>query len=138
MQRHTLLILALLGTWLTGCASGQPTDVLVEYRREGGIAGLDDHLRIAANGSATLVRRNQRSEITLDGNTLNQLVALLDGAGFTKLPSEYAASRAVRDAFKYSLTYKGHTVRTMDTAVPDVLQPALNLLNRIVERGGKP
>jgi hypothetical protein len=36
------------------------------------------------------------------------------------------------------ITYRGHTVRTMDTAVPEALRPALDLLNQIVASHGKP
>jgi hypothetical protein len=36
------------------------------------------------------------------------------------------------------ITYRGHTVRTMDTAVPEALRPALDLLNQIVASPGKP
>jgi len=38
----------------------------------------------------------------------------------------------------YAITYRGHTVRRMDTAVPEVLQPALDLLNQTVASHGKP
>ena len=37
------------------------------------------------------------------------------------------------DLFQYELTFQGRTVRAVDTAVPDALQPAIELLNQVVE-----
>lgn len=123
---------------LAGCARPGPTETLVEYSRSGGIAGFDDHLVIRADGQATLTRRGQSSEFALDRDTLVRLQALLDDAQFTRLDGEYLPSSSGADLFTYVIAYRDHTVRTMDTAVPEALQPALELLNQIVADHGKP
>ncbi|MBI2760919.1 MAG: hypothetical protein HYX51_05785 [Chloroflexi bacterium] len=41
------------------------------------------------------------------------------------------------DGFDYVVTYRGATVHTETTAGPDFLQPALNLLDRIVSGAGR-
>ena len=69
---------------------------------------------------------------------MDRLVSVLNNAEFTKLRSEYLPSRKGSDLMEYIVTYKDHQVRAMDTAVPDSLWPVLELLNQIVESGGKP
>jgi len=90
------------------------------------------------NGQATLTRKAEHYEFILDRDTMNQLQTLFDDAEFSKLRREYLPSRQGSDLFEYVVTYKGHTVRTMDTAVPEALWPVLELLNQIIESGGKP
>jgi hypothetical protein len=140
MRYRILLIVVgtILAAWLASCAKTASSDTLVEYSRMGGIAGLEDHLVVRASGQATLTRRDQRYEFALERETLSQLQALLDNAQFTRLSGEYLSSRPGADLFTYAITYRGHTVRSMDTAVPEVLQPALDLLNQTVASHGKP
>ncbi len=140
MRYRILLIVVatVLATWLASCAKTASSDTLVEYTRTGGIAGLDDRLIVRANGQATLTRRDQRYEFALERETLTQLQSLLDSAQFTRLSGEYLPSRPGADLFTYAITYRGHMVRTMDTAVPEALQPALDLLNQTVASHGKP
>lgn len=134
------LIIAIL--ILGGCSAGYtktaPSAALIEYRRGGGFVGLDDHLVISVDGQATLTRQTKSYEFEVDSDTMDQLQTLLDNAGFRKLRGEYLPPREGSDFFEYVVTYKGHTVRTMDTAVPESLQSILELLNQIVESGGKP
>lgn len=139
--KHRILLVFLitvLAAWLPSCAKTASSATLVEYRRTGGIAGLDDHLIVRANGQATLTRRDQRYEFALERETLSQLQSLLDNAQFTRLSGEYLPSQPGADLFTYTITYRGNTVRSMDTAVPEVLQPALDLLNQTVAGHGKP
>jgi len=133
-----VIVTAILAGWLIGCAGTASSGVLVDYRRSGGFAGLDDHLIIDSSGQATLTRQTQRYEFALDSDTVDRLVALLDSVGFSKLCGEHLPSHQGSDLFEYVVTYEGQTVRTMDIAVPESLQPVLELLNQIVESGGKP
>ena len=132
------IVMAILAGWLAGCTGATSSGMLIEYCRSGGFAGLDDRLVINVNGQATLTRKAEHYEFVLDGDTMNQLLTLLDNAEFSKLRGEYLPPRKGSDLFEYVVTYKGHTVRTMDTAVPQSLQPILESLNQIVESGGKP
>lgn len=139
-MRHqilTIVIVVLVG-WLVGCTGTTSSGILVEYRRSGGFAGLDDRLVIEVNGQATLTRKTEHYEFVLDRDIMKQLQTLLDNVEFSKLRREYLPSRQGSDLFEYVVTYKGHTVRTMDTAVPEALWPVLELLNQIIESGGKP
>ena len=139
-MRHQIfiIVIVILAGWLASCMGTTSSGILVEYRRSGGFAGLDDRLIIQVNGQATLTRKAEHYEFVLDRDTMNQLQALFDDAEFSKLRREYLPSRQGSDLFEYVVTYKGHTVQTMDTAVPEALWPVLELLNQIIESGGKP
>lgn len=139
-MRHQsfFIVIVVLAGWLAGCTGTTSSGILVEYRRSGGFAGLDDRVVIQVNGQATLTRKAEHYEFVLDRDTMNQLQALFDDAEFSKLRREYLPSRQGSDLFEYVVMYKGHTVRTMDTAVPEALWPVLELLNQIIESGGKP
>jgi len=129
-------MMAVLTGWLVSCAKASPSDTLIEYRRSGGFAGLDDHLVIKKSGEATLTRKSASYKFTLDEETLNHLQSLFEEAEFSQLRKRHLPSRQGSDLFEYVVTYKGHTVRTMDGAVPPSLQLILETLNQIVERQG--
>jgi len=132
----TISVVMLTG-WLVGCTKAPSSETLIEYRRSGGFAGLDDRLVIKENGESILTRRSERSEFTLDSDTVNRLRALFEEAKFSQLRKEYLPSRPGADLFEYVVTYKGHSVRTMDGVVPSSLQPILEALNQIIESRGK-
>jgi hypothetical protein len=140
-MRHWILpavAVGLAAVWLVGCGRASSSDVLIEYRRSGGFAGLDDHLVIKKNGEAVLTRRSERYEFTLDTDTMEHLQGLFAEAEFSQLRREYLPSRQGSDLFEYVVTYRGRTVRTMDGAVPSSLQPTLEALNRIVQSRRRP
>jgi hypothetical protein len=57
----------------------------------------------------------------------------LDQVGFSTLEAEYIPQGTGADLIEYEVTFEGHTVRTMDTAVPETLQPILKLLDEIIQ-----
>jgi len=124
--------------WLVGRTGTRAPEMLVEYRRSGGFAGVDDHLVIQENGQATLTRSAQQYQFVLDRDTMNELETFLDNAEFSKLHGQYLPPRRGSDLFEYVIACRGHTVRTVDTAVPEALQPVLELLNHIIESHQKP
>jgi hypothetical protein len=132
----TISVVMLTG-WLVGCTKVSSVETLIEYRRRGGFVGLDDRLVIMENGEAILTRGSEHFEFTLDSDTINRLRTLFEEARFSQLRKEYLPSRAGADLFEYVMTYRGHSVRTMDGAVPSSLQPILEALNQIVEGQGK-
>jgi hypothetical protein len=132
------IVTAILTGSLVGCGRASSSGTLIEYRRSGGFAGWDDHLVIKENGEAILTRGLERREITLDSDTVNRLRSRFQDAEFSELRRRYLPSREGADLFEYVITYKGHTVRTMDGAVPSSLQPVLEALNQIVQSEGNP
>ena len=138
--QHTvfaIVTIVLVGI-LASCVAMPSQGTLIEYRRTGGFVGFDDRLVVNANGRTILTRKSERYEFTISRDTMDRLMSALNSAEITKLRSEYLPSRKGSDLMEYLVTYRGHQVRTMDTAVPDSLWPVLELLNQIVESGGKP
>jgi hypothetical protein len=133
----SVLLLALAGSQ-AGCTRAPSSDILIVYERSGGFAGLDDSLSIKRTGEAVLTRNSRRYEVTLDAETLTRLQTMFEDAAFLDLQKEYLPSQQGSDRFEYLITYQGHTVRTMDGAVPQSLQPILEALNQIIEKQATP
>lgn len=132
MRAIILIIGALLFIGCTTSANGP----LIEYRRTGGFAGLDDRLVIKENGEAILTRKSRRMVFTLDNDTIKSLQTLFVETGFAQLGPVFLPPQRGADLFEYVVTYKGHTVRTMDGAIPSALDPVLEALDAIIERHG--
>jgi hypothetical protein len=113
--------------------------MVVDYRRTGGIAGLDDHLAIRADGSAALQQKGQPgTEFALDQQTIDDLEQALRAANFEALAGVHEPGRAIPDAFHYEVVYATNggrqTVEATDGAVPSDLAPVLDLLNTIISQ----
>lgn len=119
------------GTPPVSATSAQPS-VLVDYERNGGFAGMSDHLVINTDGHATLTGRTGAREFDLSGDQLNQIEAVFESAGFANIDENSMPGAVPPDAFSYVITYQGHRVKTADSAVPAVLQPVLEALNRLL------
>lgn len=130
-MRYLMAILFMIATvaCICGCTGTDVSAVLVEYHRSGGIAGFDDHLVIHENGSASLTTRRGSEEFMVNRSTRDQIHHLFDQAQFSRLHDEYPAPQPGADYFTYVITYRGHTVTTEDTGVPEELEPIIRLLN---------
>ncbi len=111
--------------------------ILVIYERTGGFAGLRDQLTIYSNGHCELRRKNVEREFTLRPSQLAHLKELMEEASFPGLKDEYLPTNTGADFFEYVVSYqagegKMHTVRAINGAVPDALQPILNELNQLI------
>jgi hypothetical protein len=112
---------------------------MLTYERSGGIAGLRDELTIYYDGRYEVQRNGSETEFTLDRDELTHLENLIQQANFFQLNDNYLPGNIIPDAFQYVISYrteegKMHTVRTMTTAVPEVLEPVLSELNQIIAR----
>ncbi|MEN6610350.1 MAG: hypothetical protein ABFC24_05870 [Methanoregulaceae archaeon] len=143
-MRYLLLTIVLIAGLLAtaGCtesrtvAPGNATapDILIEYHRTGGLAGVDDHLVIFDTGDATLLTRSKSASFRLKGTELENLDTLFAKASFPNLSVNYTARFSGYDYYTYVITYRGKTVTTRDTVIPRDLQPAITELNAIVAR----
>lgn len=145
MKYIILTILLIAGLLvIAGCtesrtiSSGNTTlpDILVEYHRTGGLAGVDDHLVVFDNGDATILTRSKSASFHLNGTELDNLDTLFAKASFQNLSPNYTARFSGYDYYTYVVTYRGQTVTTRDTVIPRSLQPAINELNNIVSEFG--
>jgi hypothetical protein len=115
-------------------ASGiSPQRRLVEYRRTGGFAGFDDRLAVSYGGLAVYTPRTGVPRVfKVSPGDLTDLNDALDAADFPSLDPEILPDFPVADGFTYTLAHSGKTIVTADGAVPDALQPAIGVLNRLL------
>ena len=130
-------ILATMFVLLVGCTQATSSGILIKYQQTGGFAGLDNHLTIKANGEAVLIQNENRFEFILDDNTLQSLQQKFEEIQFSKMDKKYIPDNTCCDLIEYTITYQGHTVKTMDTAVPEALWGVIEPLNEIVVSGRK-
>lgn len=115
----------------------EPTssNVLVNYHRSGGIAGVQDRLTVYYDGRCELQRKRGQREFTLEPDYLGRLKSLLEKANFPTLKEEYLTPVGA-DLMDLIITYqaegKKYTVHTDDIAIPDALQPVIVELNQII------
>lgn len=105
---------------------------LIEYSRTGGVAGLDDHLVLFANGSGTVTSRGITRSVRVPHPLMEDLISHITAADFPTLKEHYPAPTEGADYFTYSLTAGGTTVVTEDTGIPPLLVTIINTLNDIV------
>ena len=137
------IILVVAALVLTGCLGlktppvsrpAAPT-LFVDYQRTGGIAGVNDRVVIFDNGVTLVSSRTSSREILLNQSELEQISAVFDVGQFSMLEGNYTTSRGGADFLQYSISYRGKTVNTEDTAIPPSLEPVIKELNRILSTG---
>jgi hypothetical protein len=135
-----LIVTALL---LTGCLGTKTLPVpnppeptlFVDYQRSGGIAGVNDRLVVFDNGVALVSSRITSREIQLNQSELEQISHVFEAARFTALEGNYTSPRGGADFMQYSISYKGKTINTEDTAIPPAMEPVIEAMNRIMSNG---
>jgi hypothetical protein len=113
------------------------TGTLVEFGRQGGLAGLDDQVTVQADGTYQIVRKGGTGTPTpgrLSPDEVAKLRAVLDSAHFGEIPAVNPGSSAVADGFTYRVAYAGHEVLAQDGGVPPALAPVLDALSGILSR----
>ena len=105
-------------------------DTLIEYARSGGFVGLDDHLVIHTDGSATLERREGPATVTIseeEFEAIEELVAELDWEALEGHHSK--PNVGVADGYFYEFVYNHVTVTTETAGVPPELEPLIAALD---------
>lgn len=104
----------------------------VTYSIQGGIAGVNDRLTIAADGTATFQSATKSTRYNVAQAQLLRLSAALDQANFPQLQAVYGV--AVPDGFEYRVSYETKTVLIFGSSEPSRLKPALSILSQEMER----
>ncbi len=117
---------------ISGCALVPTDEMIIEYRRVGGIAGFNEALEIRENRSAQLVAYGGIIEFQIESDRYENLIGLFEAADFMQLDAEYLPESTCCDLFDYTIRYQSHTVHTMTTAVPVEIEPILAALDGIV------
>jgi hypothetical protein len=114
-------------------ASSSPLATSIEYRRTGGLAGVDDRITVTREGMLEVEnRQGRRTTARLSSGDLKELESLLSGwrklAGTSRTP-------ASPDAFEYSLGYDGVTVTVVEFSdVPGPFDLVRKRLEGMAER----
>lgn len=104
----------------------------VSFTRSGGFAGMTDQVEIGVDGAYTVTHNDGSSESgQLTPDQTKELAALLAQSGLFDADHSFTTPGA--DQFVYTISYNGHTVTTMDGAVPEELEGALDFLTTLIE-----
>jgi hypothetical protein len=98
------------------------------YERAGGIAGLDDSLRIKRDGWSLLNGR----EFRLRPGERQALAKLVTDAKLERV--KVKPKPAVPDAVIHTLTYRKHTITFDDTSTPKKVKKLRALLGRLISK----
>ena len=114
----------------------EPTDdTLIEYTRAGGYAGLDDHLVIHTDGSATLERREGPASVTISEEEFDTIEQLINELDWEALEGHHSRRNVgVADGYFYEFVYDDVTVTTQELGVPPKLEPLISTLDPITTR----
>lgn len=121
----------------SGGSTGPAADaVLVDFGRQGGVAGLSDQLAVREDGGYTLTRVKPAVERSgkLTPAELADLRAKLASSGFAKLP--HVQPGGGTDMFTYHLTYQGTEILAQQAGLADSLRPVVDALSTIIDSGG--
>lgn len=130
----TAAVAGCLGVRTPPVAKPVPPEIVLDYHRTGGIAGLNDRLVIFGNGAAVFSSRTTNRELMLNQTDLDRLSAIFTDAQYSMLEGNYTLRHEGPDLIHYSVTYRGKTVNTEDSAVPPSLQTIIDDMNRLVSR----
>jgi hypothetical protein len=131
-----LLGLVFAAPLIGGCVHAPSSPVVISYSRNGGIAGFSDHLVVYENGTAIVTRSTGQGHCALDREAREALDGVFKQADFGSLADTYPAPVPGADYFFYEISYRGKTVRTETTGVPDALSPVIEALDGLVTRCG--
>jgi len=106
---------------------------IISFERIGGFAGYNDRLALYPDGKVEIARKNGECRSDISQADRQDLVSHLKMNQSTEPRQEFLPENTCCDLIEYTLIYDGITIRTMDTAIPQFLQPVQNILNKIVD-----
>lgn len=116
---------------------------MIEYRKAGGVAGIEELLRIEGDGTVHFHRSisgtpEHDMKGRLDAKQCQEMMGLADQANIFSLQEEYKAASQIFDAFTYQVTYKRtdreKTVKVESMRdVPESFQLLLKRLDAIIQ-----
>lgn len=114
------------------------TLLAVDYRRSGGLAGVDEHVQLFRDGHVVLTRSGQEpATFWLTPDEIAQIDAAFEAVDFYRAAvQEPTPPPPAADAFQYQLTRRGlllqASLNTHDGAVPTWAQPLLDILTGLL------
>lgn len=106
----------------------------VDYRVSGGIAGVNDDLRVYPDGRVTYVGATSTTPkvSNVPASTVTDLMAALSQANLPALPPVNGVPTA--DVLQHNVIFGGRSVRFVDGAMPPSLAAAVAILDRELAR----
>lgn len=112
------------------------TAQLVQFSRQGGLAGDSEQLSVRDDGAFTLNRLKPRPTLrtgTLTAAELTNLRQVLSAAGIPQLPKQETGGHTA-DAYTYTVAYGGNRIVAQEGAVAAQLRPAIDALSAIASK----
>lgn len=139
LNKNLILFLLLVLTSMNACSSSPvlQNELVIEYQRSGGYAGVDERYSIFSDG---LISTNKKREWWADTRELNELIEQIKTLGFYDLATEYAPKNACCDRFSFRLKVmtgnKAHSVNAMggDPRVPKQFWEVLKAVQGFVDK----
>lgn len=106
----------------------------VDYVVAGGIAGVNDHLKLYPDGRAVYDGGGRVVNFTVPQSTVNALRTALERADLPALPPVDSTVAGSADLRVHRVIFGGRSVRFHDGNMPPALGPAVELLDRELAR----
>jgi len=133
-------LILIVGLFVAGCGADPDPPTLateVQFVRSGGLAGGNDVLTIAPDGTATLTMRRQPTlTFRVSRGERDGIAQALRDARFSSMPEDASPGPPVPDDFGYGVVYRGHRVSAQGSRVPDRLAPVLDRLSDVARAHG--
>ena len=130
-MKAIVLAAVLLAVLAPAAAAAQEKPKLkstLTYERPGGIAGVDDKLRIKRDGWSLLNGR----EFRLRPSEREAVAQLVTDAKLERV--KVKPKPAVPDAFVHTMTYRRHTITFDDPSTPKKVKKLRDLLGRLISK----
>jgi len=130
-------IVTLTDVTAIGREATENKDVLVDYRRTGGIAGFNDHLTVYENGVTVVTTKNAENQYSLSSGEIKEIMDLFESSGFNSINQQDLPMVKVsgNDFFTYSIEFGRHSLKAIEYAFPESLSPVIERLNTLVIQG---
>ncbi len=107
----------------------------VDYVVVGGIAPVDDHLKVYPDGRAVYQGDGRTVHYTIPAATVTALRSALERADLASLPPVDTTAAGSADLRARRVIFGGRSVRFHDGTMPPALGPAIEILDRELARG---
>ena len=135
------ICIAVAALAMAACDDSEPEpadDMLIEYTRSGGYVGLDDHLVIHTDGSATLERREGPASVTISEEEFEAIEELVNELDWEALEGNHSRRNvSVADGYFYEFVHDDVTVTTQTAGVPPKLEPLITALDPAATLGDR-
>jgi len=139
MNRVFLLLVTLVFLFIFGaCRPAAESNILIELRRTGGFAGVDERLQVYRDGKAVVETKKERKEFDIPESQLAAITKAIEQVEWDSLRKEYVPENTCCDLLTFEITYfapngQKYSVRMMSNSIPEDLMPVLEQLGVLLQ-----